>query len=80
MRILRPSPQLELLEPYEIADVVCLGCGSPYRKPTTDDVWLANPGCPRCGYTGWADYHDAPEGHRLSSSRIAIREAGIPLI
>ena len=50
-----PERRLELLGPYEVSAVVCLGCGHSYRKPFTRNSWEDNPGCPRCGYNGWAD-------------------------
>jgi hypothetical protein len=80
IRVFGPDSAFDSMRPYEVADVVCLGCGSAYLKPDTDDIWLDNPGCPCCGYHGWADCSEAPEGHRLSSSRIASRVAELPLL
>jgi hypothetical protein len=51
---------VDLSLPFEVTDVVCLGCGLSYRKPTTHSFWDDDPGCPRCGYTGWADRADFP--------------------
>ena len=33
--------------------VLCLDCGHPYSKPSTEGTMSSNPGCPRCGYLGW---------------------------
>jgi len=40
--------------------VCCLACGLPYKKPLSGTVASANPGCPACGYLGWARDPDAP--------------------
>lgn len=37
-----------------IERVCCLGCGSTYVKPSRGGTVSANPGCPECGYVGWA--------------------------
>jgi hypothetical protein len=34
--------------------VRCLACGTPYAKPNGHGTVRGNPGCPRCGYVGWA--------------------------
>jgi hypothetical protein len=46
-------------QPTEIA-VCCLACGARYRKPPAGTVTRANPGCPACGYLGWALDADLP--------------------
>jgi predicted nucleic acid-binding Zn-ribbon protein len=33
--------------------VHCLECGGVYAKPATGGTLARNPGCPRCGYSGW---------------------------
>ena len=35
--------------------VRCLGCGTVYAKPFGRGTVTSNPGCPSCGYIGWAD-------------------------
>ena len=37
-----------------ISTVGCLRCRETYWKPTTGGTRLRNPGCPACGYLGWA--------------------------
>ncbi len=34
--------------------VRCLGCGGVYSKPSGGGTACSNPGCPHCGYVGWA--------------------------
>jgi hypothetical protein len=36
--------------------VRCLCCGAAYRKPNTRVSFVDDPGCPRCGYLGWAEH------------------------
>jgi hypothetical protein len=38
-----------------IESVECLECGAVYAKPSSGGTVLANPGCPDCGYVGWAE-------------------------
>jgi hypothetical protein len=43
------------LQPFAgIEPVRCLSCGNSYVKPTLGGTVAANPGCPDCGYVGWA--------------------------
>ncbi len=35
--------------------VVCLWCGEVYEKPLARSATLGDPGCPVCGYVGWAE-------------------------
>ena len=35
--------------------VICLWCGFEYDKPFAGDDATDTPGCPGCGYLGWAD-------------------------
>ena len=37
-----------------VSTVRCLSCGTVYPKPAPLRTAEANPGCPRCGYVGWA--------------------------
>ena len=41
-----------------LVTVRCLACGQPYAKPADGGTVKTNPGCPKCGYLGWADEHD----------------------
>ena len=34
--------------------VSCLQCEASYTKPMDGGTVQQNPGCPRCGYLGWA--------------------------
>ena len=34
--------------------VRCLACCHLYDKPAGGGTFRRNPGCPRCGYVGWA--------------------------
>ena len=43
------GPKLTVLE-----SVRCLECGLVYAKPSGGGTVQANPGCPDCGYVGWA--------------------------
>jgi len=37
-----------------VSSVSCLACGTVYPKPSSLGTAESNPGCPRCGYVGWA--------------------------
>ena len=37
-----------------LASVRCLECGAVYAKPADGGTVRENPGCPECGYVGWA--------------------------
>ena len=43
------APTLTVLE-----TVRCLACGAVYAKPSEGGTVRENPGCPDCGYVGWA--------------------------
>ncbi len=60
--------------PRELDDAVlvrCLRCGARYEKPRSGGMLRENPGCPRCGYLGWADVSTplptAPEPRRFDA-------------
>ena len=38
-----------------VVTVRCLACGQAYAKPADGGTVKTNPGCPKCGYVGWAD-------------------------
>lgn len=40
-----------------IERVRCLNCSASYVKPSGGGTVSANPGCPECGYVGWAVEH-----------------------
>lgn len=43
------------MEPLSLVVTVrCLSCGVSYAKPGGRGIVKANPGCPDCGYLGWA--------------------------
>jgi predicted nucleic acid-binding Zn-ribbon protein len=50
--------------------VCCLACGLRYRKPVSGHVTRANPGCPACGYLGWARDPEAPPADALSIEKL----------
>jgi phage FluMu protein Com len=41
-----------------VVTVRCLACGQAYAKPADGGTVKTNPGCPKCGYVGWADERD----------------------
>jgi hypothetical protein len=43
------APHLTVVE-----SVRCLECGVVYAKPSAGGTVRENPGCPECGYVGWA--------------------------
>ena len=44
------------MEPLALLVTVrCLTCGVSYAKPDGRGTMKTNPGCPECGYLGWAD-------------------------
>jgi hypothetical protein len=47
------GPQLAVVE-----SVRCLECGAVYAKPLGGGTVRENPGCPDCGYVGWATTPD----------------------
>jgi len=49
------APRLTVLE-----SVRCLECGLVYAKPSSGGTVQANPGCPDCGYVGWAGARSRP--------------------
>jgi predicted nucleic acid-binding Zn-ribbon protein len=47
--------------------VECLECGAVYAKPAGGGTVRENPGCPECGYVGWAAIE--PQFSALSQPR-----------
>jgi hypothetical protein len=47
-----PEPRGEP-RPSVAIRVRCLDCGAAYAKPVSGGTMATNPGCPRCGYSGW---------------------------
>jgi transposase-like protein len=37
-----------------LENVRCLACAAVYTKPAGGGTASSNPGCPDCGYVGWA--------------------------
>ena len=54
-----------------LVHVSCLACGETYPKPVGGGTVRANPGCPSCGYLGWAvlngNRDEAGGSHRSAS-------------
>ena len=50
--------------------VRCLECRAVYSKPVRGGTVQANPGCPECGYVGWARMTEtvSPEPPNLRSA------------
>jgi predicted nucleic acid-binding Zn-ribbon protein len=62
-----------------LSSVRCLACGTVYPKPTLHGTAESNPGCPRCGYVGWAPA-DANGEDELTEAREQPRSfADLPL-
>ncbi len=51
--------------------VQCLSCKRVYEKPETGRTMRANPGCPECGYLGWAPLRSVamPQIHSVADRR-----------
>ena len=64
------GPTLTVLE-----TVRCLECGAVYAKPSDGGTVRENPGCPECGYVGWA----AAAGGAFSESLLPRRLGAGPL-
>jgi hypothetical protein len=58
------TPTLTVLE-----SVRCLSCGAVYAKPSEGGTVRENPGCPDCGYVGWAAAAAAIPVSDLSTQR-----------
>jgi hypothetical protein len=56
--------------------VRCLGCGALYVKPAGGGTVSANPGCPECGYVGWASPLTKPPLQHHSAGDQLRRRAG----
>ena len=58
------------MEPLRVAELAqseqvrCLECSQIYSKPSAGGTMSTNPGCPHCGYVGWASL-----GESLSEAR-----------
>ena len=48
--------------------VRCLGCAAVYSKPRGGGTITTNPGCPHCGYLGWAG-----AGASVSAAALHVR-------
>ena len=64
-----------------VSSIRCLACGTVYPKPAAVGTAESNPGCPHCGYVGWApadedeDYEvmEAPELLHSDGDRPRLR-------
>ncbi len=52
-----------------IEPVCCLECSRTYAKPSGGGTISTNPGCPYCGYVGWAPISAAPPRVRSGVDR-----------
>ena len=59
---------------YLVSTVRCLACGAVYPKPTPVLTAEVNPGCPRCGYVGWAAV-DENEDEEVMEEPASLRSA-----
>jgi hypothetical protein len=64
------GPSLTVVE-----SVRCLECGAVYAKPSDGGTVRENPGCPECGYVGWA----AAAGTSFSKAWLPRRLGAGPL-
>jgi hypothetical protein len=71
-----PSSGDEAVRLTVLASVRCLACSAVYGKPTNGGTALQNPGCPDCGYMGWAH---AAAGSALTHWAMPPRSAAGPL-
>jgi len=55
-----------------VESVRCLDCGSIYAKPSAGGTVRENPGCPECGYVGWAAESDDSFSEAWSRSHFAV--------
>ena len=54
--------------------VRCLACGIVYAQPLEGGTAATNPGCPGCGYLGWADTDDPlSRGYERRRSGVDLR-------
>ena len=60
-------PQLTVVE-----SVRCLECGAVYAKPRAGGTVTENPGCPDCGYVGWAASSLSVVSEGLQPPRFAV--------
>ena len=59
---------------HVIETVRCLGCEAVYAKPRLGGTAATNPGCPECGYLGWAPVLEVKETQRRAPhERRAVR-------
>jgi hypothetical protein len=54
MTVMEDDPPSDRARLTLIQRVRCLECGAVYGKPGSGRVAESNPGCPVCGYVGWA--------------------------
>ena len=54
-----------------VTSVRCLECGAVYAKPSGGGTVRENPGCPECGYVGWAGESTGPIRQESTLNRYA---------
>ena len=64
------GPEAKPGSEVETESVRCLECGALYGRPIGGGTVRENPGCPECGYIGWA--RTASSVRELRPRRFAV--------
>ena len=62
-----------------VSSVSCLACGTVYPKPSSLGTAESNPGCPRCGYVGWAPAEQDEDDEVMQEPGLSRSFADLPL-
>ena len=62
-----------------VSSVSCLACGTVYPKPSSLGTAESNPGCPRCGYVGWAPAEQGEDDEVMQGPGLSRSFADLPL-
>ena len=62
-----------------LSSVRCLACGTVYAKPSSLGTAESNPGCPRCGYVGWASAEQDEDDEVMEGPGPSRSFADLPL-
>jgi len=62
-----------------VSSVSCLACGTVYPKPSSLGTAESNPGCPRCGYVGWAPAEQDEDDEVMQGPWLSRSFADLPL-
>ena len=62
-----------------VSSVSCLACGTVYPKPSSLGTAESNPGCPRCGYVGWAPAEQDEDDEVMQGPGLSRSFADLPL-